>query len=206
MIVGALLCKNEADRYLVRALTNAKSFCDQIVVVDDGSTDRTPDICREHGAVVFSREGQEGWFTGGERSARAFLWEEASKFAGENGWIYVFDADHELVGITPEDLRLLCRTRTLTCWSFPLYDCWDSDELMRVDGYWQAHLHPRPWLFRVLPGFVPVWPDKEIHTGHAPANFPIAAGLVPPGVGIRHMGYINPDDRKQKHQRYLALA
>src|SRR2546425_7559273 len=105
-IVGALLCRNEAgaDRYLQRALDNAATFCDSIVVLDDGSTDATPDVCARHPAVaVVERGGGSGWWGGaaGETPLRVQLWELACQHAGPNGWCMVFDADHELLGISP---------------------------------------------------------------------------------------------------------
>ena len=158
-IVGALLARNEAapDRYLRRALSNAAQFCDRIVVVDDGSTDDTAQICAQVPACrVITRPG-EGWWGQDETSARAALWEAAAQEAGLDGWIYIFDADHELLGITPSDLLTLCGTTVYNAWSFVLWDCWDSDEQHRVDGYWQAWHSPRPWLLKAMPydGFVP---------------------------------------------------
>ena len=52
-IIGALLARNEAgeDRYLKRALDNAALFCDEIVVLDDGSTDATLAFCKDHSSV-----------------------------------------------------------------------------------------------------------------------------------------------------------
>ena len=67
--VGALLARNEAapDRYLKRVLANAKTFCDEIVVLDDGSTDTTAQVCRDAGCIVHEREQgvSGGWWGSG---------------------------------------------------------------------------------------------------------------------------------------------
>ena len=217
MIVGALLARNEnaPDRYLRLALDNALTYCDRVVCLDDGSTDATATTLREYGCEVLTRpeatsSDSEGFWGLDEVSPRARLWDAATRAAGPDGWVYVFDADHELVGITPNDLRACCTSRIVTAWALPLWDCWDSPEQMRVDGYWQAHLYPRPWLFRTqpTPDYVPDWSTidrKGVHVGHSPRNFPAVVGVLP-GAAIRHWSYVNPEHRKAKHARYMALA
>jgi len=217
--IGALLVRNEAapDRYLARALDNAAAFCDGIVVLDDASDDETAAFCRAHPAVLRvetrSTNGV-GWWgatvqSDGESHARARLWAMAAEAAGADGWVYVLDADHELVGISPADFRTLLRATEVNAWACPLWDCWGGDDKMRVDGYWQAHRHPRPWLARALPrrAFVPSWGDgRAIHAGHLPPNYPLVTGLMPPGAAIRHLGYCDPQARLQKARRYVSLG
>jgi len=210
-IVGALLVRNEAapDRYLRRVLANVASFCDATVVLDDGSDDDTVDVCRAAGALVTTQGIKGGWWEGGaEMTARAKLWALAAEEAGEAGWIYVADADHELLGLRPEELRAMTRATTVNCWAFVLWDAWDSDETHRVDGFWQAWHTPRPWFFKAQPysGFAPEWGARGIHAGHAPLNYPAIAGLAPQGAGIRHLGYVSLRHRKLKRSKYLQLA
>jgi len=213
--VGALLCRNEAapDRYLRRVLANAKTFCDEVVVLDDGSTDATAKVCRDAGCIAHEREQGigGGWWGGGESGEakpRQRLWAlAAAKAAGPDGWVYVFDADHELVGLRPDELRQLLRATHANAWACPLWDCWHDDTHMRVDSYWQAHWHPRPWLARAtpVPNFVPRWSERAIHCGHLP-DFAWTVGLMPAGAAIRHLGYVKEEHRKAKRAAYLRIA
>lgn len=214
-LVGALLCRNEAaeDRYLRLALENALTYCDTVVCLDDGSTDDTPEVVQSYPRTVLMRYGATSsdsapFWGNDEATPRAFLWDAACRAAGEGGWVYIFDADHELVGITPQELRLCLRSEVVTAYTLPLWDIWEeTGTLLRSDGYWQAHLHPRPWLFKVPPPtFHSVWPkQKGIHSGHAPLNFPYLPGILP-GAAIRHWGYAKEQHRNKKVQQYLTLA
>jgi glycosyltransferase involved in cell wall biosynthesis len=49
---ACLITLNE-EHNLPRALASLEGLADEIIVVDSGSTDRTPIIAQEHGAVVF---------------------------------------------------------------------------------------------------------------------------------------------------------
>lgn len=211
--VGALLARNEAaeDRYLLRALDNAAQFCDAIVVVDDASLDETAAICAMHPKVteVIRLTGSGWWGTNGsEAPARQILWELAAKHAGPDGWVLLFDADHELLGITPAELRAVLKATTANCFACVLWDTWDDENLHRVDGPWVGWAMPRPWLFRAVPvpDFKPEWNGRTIHVGHAPPSFPAIAGLLPPGTGIRHLGYWRKEHRKLKLHKYLSLG
>ena len=50
-----VLTHNEAPR-LARCLESLRAVCDELLVVDSGSTDGTVEVAREHGAEVHVRE------------------------------------------------------------------------------------------------------------------------------------------------------
>jgi len=208
MIVGAMLGRNEARRHLRRVLENVTGLVDEVVFLDDQSIDDTPKIAETVGARVFHRQDAGGWWNKNEAPARHQLWQLAVEAAGPKGWIYVADCDHELLGLSREELHALTRTHVYNAWAFPLWDCWDSDELQRVDGYWQAWRNPRPWLFKAHPteDFKPEWNGRTIHVGHSPQNYPFAVGIAPSGSGIRHLSYWHKEDRKAKLAKYLSLT
>jgi len=209
-IVGAILARNEADRYLEEVLTDVARFCDEIVVVDDDSADNTRDICGRWAAVHHAKDDSGGGFWGtDETNLRRLLWELASDAGGPDSWTYVFDADHLLTGITPDDFRTLCRAENINVWAFRLFDCWERGPYRhRTDGYWQAWRTPRPWLFRASPrrDFVAQWDARGIHSGHCPANYEGHIAVVPSMVGIIHLGYTKVADRAEKARKYLDLG
>lgn len=206
-LYSAILTRNEAglDRYLRRVLTRCAEFSDAVLVLDDNSTDDTAEIARQHGALVRTRQGDvPAW--GAESSARQELWAFACEHATEpDDWVLVCDSDMLFEGAPRE----LIQSEAVNAWSVILYDAW-SETAYREDGFWQGHLHPRPWLYapnRVPPGWVPEWNARGLHTGHAPENFPYSIGIAPLDRWFYiHLAYSTPYLRRIKHQQYMSKA
>ncbi|MPM44675.1 hypothetical protein SDC9_91354 [bioreactor metagenome] len=82
-----ILAKNE-EKY-IRDCINSAKFADEVIVIDDYSTDRTGEIARELGAKVIQRSMNGDW--GGQQT---FAIEQA-----RTEWTFFLDADER---ITPE--------------------------------------------------------------------------------------------------------
>ena len=83
LLTVAVIAKNEADR--IGRLLETVHFADEVLVVDSGSSDRTPEICRNAGAEVVVHEWE------GYARQKQFALEQAR---GE--WILNLDADEAL--------------------------------------------------------------------------------------------------------------
>lgn len=200
-LVTAILAKDEAgpERYLARVIARCMEFSDDVLLLDDGSTDATRDIAADLGCVVQVRSGVAAW--GAEAPARAELWERAATLAGD-GWVLVCDADMVLVG----DPRPLTLSWDCHAWAWPLVDLWDSEQTFRVDGPWgHGPTTARAWLFRPSALTEPArWPARGIHCGHAPLNFPGPCAVAPAGVYWRHLGWLTREHRERKFAQYSA--
>ena len=95
-----MIVKNEKEN-LLRCLSSAKPYVDEIIVVDTGSEDGTPEIAAEYGAKVSYFEWCDDF-----AAARNYAISQAS-----GDWVLVLDADEELVA-SPEDLRKLLTSNT----------------------------------------------------------------------------------------------
>ena len=80
-----LIVKNE-EKFLAPCLKSVRGLASQIVVVDTGSTDRTVEIAREHGAEVHSFAWCDDF-----SAARNAALEQAN-----GDWVLMLDADEEL--------------------------------------------------------------------------------------------------------------
>lgn len=201
-LVSALLVKNEADKYLERVLRRCSEFSHKVIVLDDGSTDRSPEIARDLGCEVRTRTETGMW--GNEAPARAELWDWGAQEAGD-GWLLICDADMILHG----DPKPLTLSRQCNAWAWCLYDLWDTEQTYRCDGYWMGHTVPRPWMFR--PSALketPIWPRRGLHTGHAPQNFPYVVSplTVESGVYWLHLSYLTRIQRSAKLRAYMERS
>lgn len=80
-----MIVKNE-EEHLPRCLESVQGAVDQIVVVDTGSTDRTPDIAREYGAELYFHPWKNSFSEARNNSIRY----------ATGDWIIYLDADEEL--------------------------------------------------------------------------------------------------------------
>src|SRR5437899_1513222 len=122
-LVTAILVKNEEGRYLERVLARCSGFSDSILVLDDHSTDRTPEIAESFPKVLLKHRPHADAAWGAESSARQELWERGAKLA-KDGWLLICDSDMILHG----DPRPLCLSWEAMSWAWTLRDLWDSED------------------------------------------------------------------------------
>lgn len=198
MLIGAMLVRNEEGRYLERVLEQMAKICDKIIVLDDCSTDRTREICKDYGAEVYPSI-RSYWGTN-ELKQRKLLWELATHEAQFGDWILCLDADETFD--KPELLRdYIQKAEAAGCnsLSFPLYDMWDADHY-RDDYYWQAH--NGVWPFCVKYEDVDYfWKETPLHCGRFPMNAVNRMASCP--IRIQHWGWARPEDRQAKYERYM---
>lgn len=80
-----MIVKNE-EANIERCLTSLRTFADELIVVDTGSTDRTIDLCKAAGAQVYTFE-----WNGSFSDARNFSLDQAT-----GDWVLWMDADEVL--------------------------------------------------------------------------------------------------------------
>jgi (heptosyl)LPS beta-1,4-glucosyltransferase len=90
-----MIVKNEES--IIRRCLKAAAWADEIVVLDTGSSDNTPQICKELGAKVFYLDKWEGF--GKARQKACAL--------ASNDWILSLDADEVVSDELAEKLKTL---------------------------------------------------------------------------------------------------
>ena len=104
-----MIVKNE-ERFLSQCLASVKNIADELFVIDTGSTDRTVEIAREHGAQV-------GHFEWCDDFAVA---RNASIAPATGDWILFLDADEELSLAEKPDLPRLLNQTLVSLYRLPL--------------------------------------------------------------------------------------
>lgn len=115
----AIITKNE-EANLARTLGSVR-WADQIVIVDSGSTDRTPEIAREFGAKFLIEE----WRGFGAQKNFALV-----NCTGD--WILSLDADEEVSAELAEEIRSLLRGQ-------PEHEAWLLPRRNFFLGRWIRH-------------------------------------------------------------------
>jgi glycosyltransferase involved in cell wall biosynthesis len=181
-ISACIITRDEADR--IDACLASLAFCDEIVVVDSGSTDATRELAAARGARVLQRAFD------GYRSQKEFAVRSA-----RHDWVLCVDAD-ERVGQRLRDAIEQARARGFSE---------DGYRFARATEYFGAFLrHGNAYPDRVLRlfdrrrgGFRG---DREIHE-HASVDG--AVGTL--DGDLEHRAYRSLSDQLQRLERYARL-
>jgi (heptosyl)LPS beta-1,4-glucosyltransferase len=180
---GVVITLDEADR-IARCIASMRAVCDEVIVLDSGSTDGTIEIARSLGARVEHRD-----WDGFARQKNAAI-ERA-----RHGWVLLLDADEWLEPAAQDRLRALFAGE-LEC-----ADCWlllrrthFLGHVMRAGSFAREPVHR---LFR-----------RELRHGDVPVHEYLDVG----GVRVRRSDIVlehdtarSADDYRAKLDRYAAL-
>lgn len=198
----SMIVRNEADRYLRRALSAHRPFIDAAVIIDDGSTDDTVAICRELLAdIPLTLVENEHSLFSNEVVLRKQQWEATVQTQPD--WILNLDADEVLEPQAEGIMADLLHQTDVDAYYFRLYDMW-SDTHYRDDSYWLAHNVYRPFLVRYQPEWTYSWKDMAQHCGRFPLEVHNLAYACHP-LRIKHYGWADLNSRKHKYERYRRL-
>lgn len=202
MIHGMMIVRNESHRYIDTVMQQMIKICDRVVVLDDSSTDNTPQICMDYGAEVYTTYERE-WHKN-EVNLRKRLWNLTIKECKQNDWIICLDADE----IIPDkhlpylDYILNTISEDVDAIGFKLFDMWNETHY-RDDEYWQGHKHYWTMAIRFRDFLKYYWNEKALHCGRFPQNS--ARAMLPTEIPILHMGWSREVDRITKYNRYMEI-
>jgi glycosyltransferase involved in cell wall biosynthesis len=198
----SMVVKNEADRYLRKALEAHRDFIDAAVIIDDGSTDHTVEVCREvlRDIPLHLVENASSQFSN-EVALRKQQWQETIQT--DPGWILNLDADEFMDSSFSAKVPEILEQQQYDAVYFRLYDMW-SETHYREDSYWQAHLYYRPFMVRYRPAFPYIWKETPQHCGRFPLSISQFPYMAHPSR-VKHYGWARPEDRQYKYKRYQLL-
>lgn len=203
MISLCMIVKNE-ETCIDAALHSVRDLVSEMIVVDTGSTDRTPQIARELGARVFQFTWCDDF-----SAARNFSLSHARE-----KWILCFDADEIIDQFDIPKIRSLCTEESHLAGYFLTQRNYTNDHRRQNFVFCQG-----------------TYPDRETARGYVPVeritlfrNIPDIrfTGVIHETVGssiarakgvvgrtdcvIHHYGYLNQGEKNTKYEYYLQLG
>ncbi len=132
-VTGCILAFNEEKR-IEGAILNLRTLADRVVVIDNGSTDKTSEIARRLGAVVLKAERAKNF-----DAIRNLVIDES-----DSEWIFYQDADERLPAGLPAVLRRIIEEADagLSAVSIPFkhYFC---GKWIQHSGWWPGYTRPQ---------------------------------------------------------------
>jgi glycosyltransferase involved in cell wall biosynthesis len=196
LIVGALRVKNEA-RWIAESLASISPLCEQILVLDDHSTDNTIEICESFQNVQVLRSPFNGL---DESRDKNHLMEYVDERLPD--WVCMIDGDEVLEpGGAEAVLETIKRNPSVTCIAPKIAYLWDSPNQVRVDGIYSKFY--RASMFVWSPGlrFKSTSNGGNFHCGNTPSRFNVS---VRSQIQLLHYGYMEREDRIRKYEWYNA--
>jgi glycosyltransferase involved in cell wall biosynthesis len=176
-----IIAQNE-ERNLARILQSVRDIADEIILLDGGSTDRTQEVARSHGAKLFCRP-----YTNMSDQ------KNHSVSLASNRWVFVLDADEEL---SPE-LREAVKEWKQQVPQYAVY------EMARLTWYLGAWIHHSRW----YPDWQPriYLRDKASYSGamHSGLRFDGKPGRLP--GDLLHYTIRNFAEHEAKVEKYTTV-
>ena len=196
-LIAGLLIKNEANRYLRECLDDLTQYVDGFVILDNGSTDDSIEICSSYKKCLEVKTDSTD-FKVNELYLRKLLFELICKYNPE--WILMIDADEVFESKFKTEVKKIMAATDFFWFSFIHLHFWGDKIHYRIDKLWKPH-NSAIRLCRYAPDFSYNWGITPFACGSLPFNI-----FYQPGkrtdIVVKHYGYANPDDIKKKYEFY----
>lgn len=198
-LVAMMIVRNEANRYLRMCLDDLIQYTNEIVILDDGSTDHTPNICASYRKVRLIRN-PDSRFWNNESALRQQCWNETIARLPE--WILAIDADEMVEDRMKSAVQHLMMQKEYSQIAFQLVEFWGSRTHYRADKLWNPQ---NRWVVNMIkyhPGYPYRWQETPLHCGRLPCNLP--GKVLRSGLRWKHYGYANQNEHRQKFEAYIS--
>lgn len=183
-ISAFIVCLNEASN--IRRCLESVKFCDEIVIIDSGSTDGTLEICQEYGARIFHRPWP------GYVEQKRYGLEQCHGI-----WILNLDADEEVSPELRGEIEEIVSRRD--------QDSFDGYNLSRVVFYLGRWWRKGGWYpefrLRLCKRAKTTW------GGHDPHEHALVGGKTGRLKGeLRHYTYVSMSDHVERLNKFSSSA
>jgi len=203
-VVAMYRIKNE-ERWIKQSIESIYDFCDEIVILNDNSTDNTKKICTQFEKVVDIHTKTES--TLDESSDRNFLLHMALKRKPDV--LLVIDGDEiflpNSVKIIQEELDILHPDAQI--FEFQLLTLWDKQNQMRFDGAFSSFWQKRMFRLKDQPSDLRINKTPyygNLHCGSIPTNTAGSERPILSNAKIFHCASLDESMRVKKHEWYVS--
>jgi glycosyltransferase involved in cell wall biosynthesis len=196
-LTAGIRVKN-GERWAQECLASLSRFVDAIVILDDGSTDATPDTCRSFAKVVRCVRWEKSFFHEGlDRNVVLALAKDT-----DPDWILMVDIDEVFEDRIVDRIGAMMDSDRFAMWGFRMVHFWGGRTHFRIDATWgletRHHIHTR--LFRNQPGLH--FPPQPIHGAHV---LGLEGDAALSDLAIKHYGYASLEGNAAKAALYSQV-
>ena len=137
IVVGSIVY-NEEHRFLEKYLSNIQKYANEIVLIDDGSTDNSLKMCKEVTKNIFKTNRL---FIENEVELRDALWCKCSELCNNGDFILIQDCDELYTESSLQHFHQVINAADkiqADAISFYLYDMWNNKQYREEPPYWTA--------------------------------------------------------------------
>jgi glycogen(starch) synthase len=197
-LTAGIRVKN-AERFAAECLGDLSIYVDEIVILDDGSTDKTESICKSFPKVTRYVKWPKNFFHEGiDRNVVLALAKDSNP-----DWILLPDIDEVFEEKFKDILPEMLARADVALYAFLFCHFWRSRTHYRVDGKWgrESREFPIPRLVRNQPGLCyPV--DKPLGTAQIRG---VSGKCVASDIRVKHYGHLYEDLSRSKLKLYSSL-
>lgn len=200
-LTAMMQVRNETQRYLDSVLHDLSGFVDDIVIIDDASSDGTFELCQSFPKVTKLLKLEKSEFNH-EWELRQRLWDLA--ISTNPDWLLSVDADEFYEEHAKRQMRQLINQDQYDWVGFRIYDFWGGKTHYREDHLWRIHHRHTRTLVRYLPDYYYFYPRMDHHVPRLPLSYAVLDGFLAE-LRVKHYGWaVSAEERYEKYLRYMA--
>jgi glycosyltransferase involved in cell wall biosynthesis len=189
--------KNEA-RWIAKVIESQLPVVQQLLILDDHSTDGTQDICRSYPKVTLFDSPFEGVQ---ETRDKRWLMEQLGKVAQPGDWCLSIDGDEEIAKPGQQVIAQLgSQPFGPDAYRFHVLYLWDGPDKIRTDGIYENFWRGSMFRYRLGTTF-----HSSNGGGFHCGNVPEPRVIERAPVKILHYGYMHKEDRLRKMEWYNRI-
>lgn len=211
-LTASVIVRNEADRYLRECVASLLEFCDEIRILDDGSTDHWLEEFR--GAWGKDGSRVKAMYRLPENRNERPSFHQHAKARNVllqvtlDGWPdYVLAVDADEFVTDGAAVRRACETgaQVVTLEIAEVWKACESELCIREDGGWRSHPIGCVWRAETFRKQALSLRDRDTATGRVPDAIH-GVPSTPSGASLLHFGWACDAERSERYERHVGSA